>query len=196
MNTLTLHQLLFLQFKKLACFQELIVLLIYSWVNSIDQDAHQQVDGTKESSIAQCIRDPSPLLDTPEVTSKQAMIELSWIDAMQEEIHEFKRLGVWELVSCPDNVFLIKLKWIYKVNTDELVGLMQLRSRGVSGPLAVCTSGKRTQFLGDKLVSGRKEQKEHWHIEYRGDLTFLIDSLAEKALSRETLKRLAEETDE
>ncbi|GJR94401.1 retrovirus-related pol polyprotein from transposon TNT 1-94 [Tanacetum coccineum] len=135
-------------------------------------------------------------LDTPEVTSKQAMIELSWIDAMQEEIHEFKRLGVWELVSCPDNVFLIKLKWIYKVNTDELVGLMQLRSRGVSGPLAVCTSGKRTQFLGDKLVSGRKEQKEHWHIEYRGDLTFLIDSLAEKALSRETLKRLAEETDE
>nr|GFA46391.1 retrovirus-related Pol polyprotein from transposon TNT 1-94 [Tanacetum cinerariifolium] len=29
---------------------------------------------------------------------KQAMIERSWIDAMQEEIHEFKRLQVWELV--------------------------------------------------------------------------------------------------
>ncbi|GJU06005.1 retrovirus-related pol polyprotein from transposon TNT 1-94 [Tanacetum coccineum] len=29
---------------------------------------------------------------------KQAMIEPSWIDAMQEEIHEFKRLQVWELV--------------------------------------------------------------------------------------------------
>ncbi|GJZ11611.1 retrovirus-related pol polyprotein from transposon TNT 1-94 [Tanacetum coccineum] len=35
---------------------------------------------------------------------KQAMIETSWIDAMQEEIHEFKRLQVWELVSCPDKV--------------------------------------------------------------------------------------------
>ncbi|GJU85389.1 retrovirus-related pol polyprotein from transposon TNT 1-94 [Tanacetum coccineum] len=33
---------------------------------------------------------------------KQAMTEPSWIDAMQEEIHEFKRLQVWELVTCPD----------------------------------------------------------------------------------------------
>ncbi|GJR32223.1 hypothetical protein Tco_1108455 [Tanacetum coccineum] len=53
---------------------------------------------------------------------KQAMIESSWIDVMQEEIHEFERLEVWELVSCPDNVFLIKLKWIYKVKTDESGG--------------------------------------------------------------------------
>ncbi|GJR43416.1 retrovirus-related pol polyprotein from transposon TNT 1-94 [Tanacetum coccineum] len=30
---------------------------------------------------------------------KQAMTEPSWIDAMQEEIHEFERLEVWELVS-------------------------------------------------------------------------------------------------
>ncbi|GKB74026.1 retrovirus-related pol polyprotein from transposon TNT 1-94 [Tanacetum coccineum] len=30
---------------------------------------------------------------------KQAMTEPSWIDAMQEEIHEFQRLEVWELVS-------------------------------------------------------------------------------------------------
>ncbi|GJU15859.1 retrovirus-related pol polyprotein from transposon TNT 1-94 [Tanacetum coccineum] len=47
------------------------------------------------------------------------MTEPSWIDAMQEEIHEFERLQVWELVSCPDKVMLIKLKWIYKVKTDE-----------------------------------------------------------------------------
>ncbi|GJQ95282.1 retrovirus-related pol polyprotein from transposon TNT 1-94 [Tanacetum coccineum] len=35
---------------------------------------------------------------------KQAMTEPSWIDAMQEEIHEFERLEVWELVPCPDKV--------------------------------------------------------------------------------------------
>nr|GEU56325.1 hypothetical protein [Tanacetum cinerariifolium] len=35
---------------------------------------------------------------------KQAMTKLSWIDAMQEEIHEFERLEVWELVPCPDNI--------------------------------------------------------------------------------------------
>ncbi|GKE15709.1 retrovirus-related pol polyprotein from transposon TNT 1-94, partial [Tanacetum coccineum] len=31
---------------------------------------------------------------------KQAMTEPSWINAMQEEIHEFERLEVWELVPC------------------------------------------------------------------------------------------------
>ncbi|GJS31007.1 hypothetical protein Tco_0491627 [Tanacetum coccineum] len=50
---------------------------------------------------------------------KEAMLESSWIEAMQEEIHEFKRLYVWELVLCPDKVMLIKLKWIYKVKTDK-----------------------------------------------------------------------------
>ncbi|GJX87588.1 retrovirus-related pol polyprotein from transposon TNT 1-94 [Tanacetum coccineum] len=32
------------------------------------------------------------------------MTEPSWIDAMQEEIHEFQRLEVFELVTCPDKV--------------------------------------------------------------------------------------------
>ncbi|GJW13475.1 retrovirus-related pol polyprotein from transposon TNT 1-94 [Tanacetum coccineum] len=35
---------------------------------------------------------------------KQAMTEPSWIDAMQEEIYEFERLEVWELVPCPDKI--------------------------------------------------------------------------------------------
>ncbi|GJW78417.1 hypothetical protein Tco_0140099 [Tanacetum coccineum] len=52
----------------------------------------------------------------------QAMTEPSCIDAMQEEIHEFERLEVWELVPCLDRVMLIKLKWIYKVKTDEFGG--------------------------------------------------------------------------
>ncbi|GJW93644.1 integrase, catalytic region, zinc finger, CCHC-type containing protein [Tanacetum coccineum] len=60
---------------------------------------------------------------------KQAMTEPSWIDAMQEEIHEFERLEVWELVSCPDKVFLIKLKWIYKVKTDEFGGVLKNKAR-------------------------------------------------------------------
>ncbi|GJR06268.1 retrovirus-related pol polyprotein from transposon TNT 1-94 [Tanacetum coccineum] len=89
---------------------------------------------TKDHPIANVIGDPSRSISTRKqlktdamwcyfdvfLTSiepknfKQAMTEPSWIDAMQEEIHEFERLEVWELVSYPDNVFLIKLKWIYK----------------------------------------------------------------------------------
>ncbi|GJX28193.1 retrovirus-related pol polyprotein from transposon TNT 1-94 [Tanacetum coccineum] len=38
---------------------------------------------------------------------------------MQEEIHEFERLEVWELVPRPSNVMLINLKCIFKVKLDE-----------------------------------------------------------------------------
>ncbi|GJR87261.1 retrovirus-related pol polyprotein from transposon TNT 1-94 [Tanacetum coccineum] len=63
---------------------------------------------------------------------KQAMIEPSWIIAMQEEIHEFERLQVWELVPYPDKVLLIKLKWIYKVKTDEFGGVLKNKARLVA----------------------------------------------------------------
>ncbi|GJW57829.1 retrovirus-related pol polyprotein from transposon TNT 1-94 [Tanacetum coccineum] len=63
---------------------------------------------------------------------KQAMTESSWIDVMQEEIHEFKRLQVWELVPCLDKVMLIKLKWIYKVKTDEFGGVLKNKARLVA----------------------------------------------------------------
>ncbi|GJU72635.1 retrovirus-related pol polyprotein from transposon TNT 1-94 [Tanacetum coccineum] len=60
------------------------------------------------------------------------MTEPSWIDAMQEEIHEFKRLEVWELVTCPDKVLLIKLKWIYKVKTYEFGRVLKNKARLVA----------------------------------------------------------------
>ncbi|GJS51803.1 retrovirus-related pol polyprotein from transposon TNT 1-94 [Tanacetum coccineum] len=63
---------------------------------------------------------------------KQAITEPSWIYAMQEEIHEFERLQVCELVSCPDKVMLIKLKWIYKAKTDEFGGVLKNKARLVA----------------------------------------------------------------
>ncbi|GKE68102.1 retrovirus-related pol polyprotein from transposon TNT 1-94 [Tanacetum coccineum] len=63
---------------------------------------------------------------------KQAMTKPSWIDAIQEEIHEFQRLEVWELVPCLDKVLLIKLKWIYKVKTDEFGGVLKTKARLVA----------------------------------------------------------------
>nr|GEU28853.1 hypothetical protein [Tanacetum cinerariifolium] len=60
------------------------------------------------------------------------MTEPSLIDAMQEEIHEFEMLQVWELVRCLDKVMLIKLKWIYKVKTDEFGGVLKNKARLVA----------------------------------------------------------------
>nr|GFC15969.1 hypothetical protein [Tanacetum cinerariifolium] len=53
-------------------------------------------------------------------TYKEALTQACWIEAMQEELHEFERLEVWELVPRPDKVMMITLKWIYKVKLDEL----------------------------------------------------------------------------
>ncbi|GKB46007.1 hypothetical protein Tco_0896760, partial [Tanacetum coccineum] len=46
---------------------------------------------------------------------KSVITEDYWFQAMQDEIHEFDLLQVWELVPQPDYVMIIALKWIYKV---------------------------------------------------------------------------------
>ncbi|GJY64302.1 retrovirus-related pol polyprotein from transposon TNT 1-94 [Tanacetum coccineum] len=52
--------------------------------------------------------------------------------AMQEEIHEFDRLQVWELVSKPDCVMVIALKWIYIVKLDEYGDVLKNKARLVA----------------------------------------------------------------
>ncbi|GJY77756.1 retrovirus-related pol polyprotein from transposon TNT 1-94 [Tanacetum coccineum] len=60
------------------------------------------------------------------------MIKSSWIEAMQEEIHEFERLEVCELVPRPDIAMIISLKWIFKVKLDEYGGVLKNKARLVS----------------------------------------------------------------
>ncbi|GKB79035.1 retrovirus-related pol polyprotein from transposon TNT 1-94 [Tanacetum coccineum] len=65
-------------------------------------------------------------------TYKDALTQSCWIEAMQEELHEFERLKVWELVPRPDKVMVITLKWIYKVKLDELGGILKNKARLVA----------------------------------------------------------------
>nr|GEX30100.1 reverse transcriptase domain-containing protein [Tanacetum cinerariifolium] len=53
-------------------------------------------------------------------TYKDALTQSCWIEAMQEELNEFERLEVCELVPRSEKVMVITLKWIYKVKLDEL----------------------------------------------------------------------------
>ncbi|GJU84468.1 retrovirus-related pol polyprotein from transposon TNT 1-94 [Tanacetum coccineum] len=50
---------------------------------------------------------------------KEAMADSAWIEAMQEELHQFDRLQVWELVDKPFGKNIIKLKWLWKNKKDE-----------------------------------------------------------------------------
>nr|GEZ72104.1 hypothetical protein [Tanacetum cinerariifolium] len=63
---------------------------------------------------------------------KEALTQSCWIEAMQEELHEFERLEVWELVPRPDKVMVITLKWIYKVKLDELGGILKNKAHLVA----------------------------------------------------------------
>ncbi|GKB79605.1 retrovirus-related pol polyprotein from transposon TNT 1-94, partial [Tanacetum coccineum] len=52
----------------------------------------------------------SSLLLNPK-TYKDALTQSCWIEAIQEELNEFERLEVWELVPQPDKVMVITLNW-------------------------------------------------------------------------------------
>ncbi|GJU94491.1 putative ribonuclease H-like domain-containing protein [Tanacetum coccineum] len=65
-------------------------------------------------------------------TYKDALTQSCWIKAMQEELNEFERLEVWDLVPRPDKFIVITLKWIYKVKLDELRGILKNNARLVA----------------------------------------------------------------
>ncbi|GJX99483.1 retrovirus-related pol polyprotein from transposon TNT 1-94 [Tanacetum coccineum] len=52
--------------------------------------------------------------------------------SMQEQLNEFERLDVWELVPLPDKVMVITLKWIYKVKLDEFRGILKNKAQLVA----------------------------------------------------------------
>ncbi|GJZ16209.1 putative ribonuclease H-like domain-containing protein [Tanacetum coccineum] len=49
----------------------------------------------------------------------EAMTDPAWIESMQEELLQFKRLDVWVLVPLPDHVKPLTLKWLFKNKHDE-----------------------------------------------------------------------------
>ncbi|GKB43395.1 retrovirus-related pol polyprotein from transposon TNT 1-94 [Tanacetum coccineum] len=58
-------------------------------------------------------------MSTTEPTNiKEAMLDHSWIKSMQDELNQFKRLDVWELVERPADRHVIKVKWLWKNKTD------------------------------------------------------------------------------
>ncbi|GJT54665.1 retrovirus-related pol polyprotein from transposon TNT 1-94 [Tanacetum coccineum] len=63
---------------------------------------------------------------------KEAMADSTWIKAMQEELHQFDRLQVWELVDKPFGKTVIKLKWLWKNKKDEDQTVIRNKARLVA----------------------------------------------------------------
>ncbi|GJY98249.1 retrovirus-related pol polyprotein from transposon TNT 1-94 [Tanacetum coccineum] len=65
-------------------------------------------------------------------TTKEAMVDSAWIEAMQEELYQFDRLQVWELVDKPFCKNVIKLKWLWKNKKDEDQTVIRNKARLVA----------------------------------------------------------------
>ncbi|GKA20298.1 retrovirus-related pol polyprotein from transposon TNT 1-94 [Tanacetum coccineum] len=63
---------------------------------------------------------------------KEAMADSAWIEAIQEELHQFDRLQVWELVDKPFGKSVIKLKWLWKNKKDEDQTIIRNKARLVA----------------------------------------------------------------
>ncbi|GJU97000.1 retrovirus-related pol polyprotein from transposon TNT 1-94 [Tanacetum coccineum] len=63
---------------------------------------------------------------------KSAITKDCGFQAMQDDIHEFDRLQVWELVPQPDCIMIIALKWIYKVKLDKYDDVLNNKARLVA----------------------------------------------------------------
>ncbi|GJX09521.1 retrovirus-related pol polyprotein from transposon TNT 1-94 [Tanacetum coccineum] len=86
---------------------------------------------------------------------KSAITEDCWFQAMQDEIYEFDRLQVWELVHPPNCVMIIALKWIYKVKLDEYVARIEairiFIANAASKNMTIYQMDVKTTFLNGEL---------------------------------------------
>nr|GFB39031.1 hypothetical protein [Tanacetum cinerariifolium] len=107
---------------------------------------------TKDHPLEQAIRNPSQSVRTRQQLEsdakmcmfaltvsqtepkniKEVMANSAWIESMQEELHQFDRLDVWELVDRPLCTNVINLKWLWKNKRDEENTVIRNKSRLVA----------------------------------------------------------------
>nr|GEU44745.1 copia-type Pol polyprotein [Tanacetum cinerariifolium] len=82
---------------------------------------------------------------------KEAMADSAWIEAMQEELHQFDRLQVWELVDKPFGKSVIRLKWLWKNKKDEDQTVICNKARLVATGYAQEEDGRKNGILNGPL---------------------------------------------
>ncbi|GJS83836.1 gag-pol polyprotein [Tanacetum coccineum] len=102
---------------------------------------------------------------------KEAMADSAWIESMQEELHQFDRLDVWELVDRPLCKNVINLKWLWKNKRDEenTVDDVDIEEMDINWQIAMISirmkkfykkTGRRVRIEGNKPVGFDKRRLE------------------------------------
>nr|GFA04640.1 retrovirus-related Pol polyprotein from transposon TNT 1-94 [Tanacetum cinerariifolium] len=158
----------------------------------------------------------APSTITTQQPSEEAMTDPAWIDSMQEELLQFKRLDVWVLVPAPDNISPFTLKWLFKNKHDEEQTVIRNKSRlVVRGRLllrvslktaslftvdstkhhtSLLTTENRISFLHvfGALCYPKNDHEDIGKLGPKGDIGFFIgysaDSCAYRVYNRRTKK--------
>ncbi|GJX94062.1 integrase, catalytic region, zinc finger, CCHC-type containing protein [Tanacetum coccineum] len=87
----------------------------------------------EEAESSSTYQDPSNMHEFHQKHHSMSTIEpKSCIESMQDELNQFKRLDVWELVECPIGKNIITVKWIWKNKTNAENKVIQNKSRLVA----------------------------------------------------------------
>jgi hypothetical protein len=60
---------------------------------------------------------------------EDALRDGNWFEAMQEELLQFEKLKVWNLVDRPSNVRPIGSKWVFKCKRDDRGVIVRNKAR-------------------------------------------------------------------
>ncbi|GJV61838.1 retrovirus-related pol polyprotein from transposon TNT 1-94 [Tanacetum coccineum] len=84
---------------------------------------------------------------------KEAMADHSWIESMQDELNQFERLQVWELVPRLEGKNIIALKWIWKNKCDaaNIVAVRMFIAYDAHKNITIFQMDVKTAFLNGHL---------------------------------------------
>nr|GEZ53275.1 retrovirus-related Pol polyprotein from transposon TNT 1-94 [Tanacetum cinerariifolium] len=102
---------------------------------------------------------------------KEAMADSAWIESMQEELHQFDRLDVWELVDRPLCKNVINMKWLWKNKHDKENTVIQNKSRLVAKGYA---QKERVDFEESFAPVARLEAVRKFEMSMMGELKFFL----------------------
>nr|GEV66679.1 retrovirus-related Pol polyprotein from transposon TNT 1-94 [Tanacetum cinerariifolium] len=88
--------------------------------------AQRTVTAAQAHQVRQTLTTSTSIAD---INVKEDMTDPAWIESMQEELLQFKRLDVWVLVPAPNNITPLTLKWLFKNKHDEEQTVIQNKSR-------------------------------------------------------------------
>ncbi|XP_070013233.1 uncharacterized mitochondrial protein AtMg00820-like [Nicotiana sylvestris] len=82
-------------------------------------DMMSQLKEESGDNAASSSKEPAFISQIKPKNIKEALKDVDWITAMQDELHQFARNNVWNLVPRPSDRTIIGTRWVFRNKLDE-----------------------------------------------------------------------------